>query len=118
MLADRTAVEPAWSPDGRRIAYVGMTEGPKQQRRVFVMDADGSAPEAASGGDLFVYGPRWSRDGAELYWSAMRRMGGRLHGSAAILAAPAAGGESRRLTDFQVVDTLPCGMLARTFLRF
>ena len=52
--------DPAWSPDGRRIAFRTHRDGNEE---VYVMNADGSEQRNASrspGGD---YSPAWSPDG-------------------------------------------------------
>jgi hypothetical protein len=66
------ADRPAWSPDGRRIAYRGFTvAGPLQKETgIWVVSAAGGTPQqvvagALSGGDAtWVYG--WTEDGAGL----------------------------------------------------
>ena len=68
------AVEPAWSPNGRRIAFVGITRvtspgGPTEVRYgIWVMNSDGSSPELLFGGtDDLAYGdPDWSPDGTKI----------------------------------------------------
>ena len=68
------ASEPAWSPNGRRIAFVGTTRttdatGATITRHgIWVMNADGSAQEVLFGGtDDLIYGdPDWSPDGTEI----------------------------------------------------
>jgi TolB protein len=53
--------EPAWSPDGSRIALQSEKNADKD---VFVMNADGSNPVAFKPGPGIQGGPRWSPDGA------------------------------------------------------
>src|SRR6266536_2263375 len=48
--------EPAWSPDGRRIAYVG--DG------IHVVNADGTGDSLILSGDNIPGGPQWSPDGS------------------------------------------------------
>lgn len=62
-LGDRIAMRPAaWSPDGRRIAFVGRDDG--SGRAIYVVDADdGSDPLRFRG---VVSGPAWSPDGQRL----------------------------------------------------
>jgi Tol biopolymer transport system component len=61
---------PAWSPDGLRIAFVGVTEpvnpGPSEME-VFVMNADGSTPirlTGLAGAPSGCEAPAWSPDGS------------------------------------------------------
>ncbi len=67
--------QPAWSPDGRRIAY-WTTRGGSGQRDLFTVAADGSSPQ---GGAVDVtddaaldWSPAWSPDGRFLYFSSNR----------------------------------------------
>ena len=72
-LADRTIkplthrdgpdTDPAVSPDGKRIAYVGFDDERQgyQVRRLYVMNRDGTGPQVISGTlDRKVQSPRWS----------------------------------------------------------
>jgi Tol biopolymer transport system component len=51
LTADDRSVNPVWSPDGRRIAFIHLNEGPEGRnmrdpaKEVFVMDADGKYPK-------------------------------------------------------------------------
>jgi Tol biopolymer transport system component len=58
-------LEPAWSPDGSRIAFAGSPgHGPFG---LWVMDADGSNPRRIAGSDDFdVLSPTWSPDGSRI----------------------------------------------------
>ncbi len=61
---DRLTFDPAWSPNGKRLAYVGVVDN-KQQ--LFVAEADGSQSKALTAlkGEK-VRSPAWSSDGARI----------------------------------------------------
>ncbi len=58
---------PAWSPDGRQIAYY--THLSMQSWAIMIMDADGSNPHhltASEGETICSFGPVWSPDGGKI----------------------------------------------------
>jgi dipeptidyl aminopeptidase/acylaminoacyl peptidase len=62
-----SATQPAWSPDGRQLAFVRNTDGKPQ---VFLLNLDGGEPQQLT---HFRYGasaPKWSPDGKEILFSA------------------------------------------------
>jgi serine/threonine protein kinase/Tol biopolymer transport system component len=69
------ALQPAWSPGGRRIAYWGV-RGDSGQRDIWTLAADGS--DEATGGVAVTddpavdWSPTWSPDGRYLYFSSTR----------------------------------------------
>jgi Tol biopolymer transport system component len=72
LIEQRTPlVFPAYSPDGRRIAY--STRNSRGDTHLFVMDADGSnqMPVTNGVGELNVR-PQWSDDGKTLYFYQVR----------------------------------------------
>ena len=63
------ASQPAWSPDGQWIAFVGSEAS---DERVFVMRPDGSQPTAVTDTDvLFPAGPTWAPDGTRIAFTAV-----------------------------------------------
>lgn len=65
--AKEGASQPAWSPDGRQLAFVRATEGKSQ---IFLLSLDGGEPAQLT---HFRYGassPKWSPDGKEILFSA------------------------------------------------
>lgn len=57
-----------WSPDGGRLAFVGvpLTPGIDAPPEIFVVDADGSNLVQITQNDLFDDSPTWSPDGSQL----------------------------------------------------
>jgi len=72
---DGRAVQPAWSPNGMRIAYWGV-RAQSGQRDIWTVAADGS--DAVGGGvrvtedSALDWSPTWSPDGRYLYFSSTR----------------------------------------------
>ena len=58
---------PKWSPDGSKILFYGIGGGKPQ--RVYIVPANGGAPQPASGGAGGEMQPNWSPDGASLMYS-------------------------------------------------
>lgn len=61
--------EPAWSPDGRRIAFVSNRDG---QRHIYVMSGDGSGVAQLTAGSGQERAPAWSPDGSKIAFSSDR----------------------------------------------
>jgi Tol biopolymer transport system component len=57
-------VHPSWSPDGRRIAFMGMVPG--RPRQVYVVSAEGGTPEPVLPERHHQEQPSWSPDGHSL----------------------------------------------------
>jgi TolB protein len=62
--------DPAWSPDGKRIAFTRTTDG-NRSSRVYVMRSDGSAVRRITAG-RFDWRPQWSRDGRWIVFQSVR----------------------------------------------
>ena len=70
--------KPAWSPDGRRIAFVSDRKGESEQgllltNDIFVMNTDGSGVEqlTSSQRPMFAGDPAWSPDGSSLAFNML-----------------------------------------------
>ena len=63
MTRNATATGPAWSPDGRKIAFVSRRDG---NREVYVMNADGSGQRNLTRNAAFDNNPAWSPDGQKI----------------------------------------------------
>ncbi len=66
-LRGESAIQPAWSPDGSRVAYVVQTSAQGGGAPdIHVMNADGSNDEVLAGGPGWQYLPSWSPDGTRI----------------------------------------------------
>ena len=65
----REVQTPAWSPDGRRLAFVSKRDGNSE---IYVMNADGSAQENLTRQPASDSHPSWSRDGRRLVFVSRR----------------------------------------------
>ena len=72
LTSDGVNSEPAWSPDGTRIAFVRDQSTPAHYASdIYVMNADGSnVVRRTNGGANFS--PAWSRDGTRIAFSSVR----------------------------------------------
>jgi TolB protein len=68
--AEVDEIEPAWSPDGRQIAYVQATVS---QRRIWVMDVVSGATRPLTPEQEYAISPAWSPDGTQLVYVNRQR---------------------------------------------
>ena len=67
--------DPAWSPDGRKLAFVSSRDGPSE---IYVMDAAGGSllrltnTEQVGSTPFISYGPAWSPDGSRIAFVSVR----------------------------------------------
>ena len=67
-------IEPAWSPDGRWIAYSRRLPG-SEIREVWVVHPDGTGRRRLTAPAVAAYGPAWSPDGKLVAFAARRGTG-------------------------------------------
>ena len=80
---------PAWSPDGRKLAFVSERDGNSE---IYVMNADGSEQENLTRQPASDSHPSWSRDGRKIVFVSRR------DGNAEIYVMNADGSRLRNLT--------------------
>ena len=89
---------PAWSPDGRRIAFTSFRHG---NGEIYVMRSDGSAASRLTRTAAHNDHAAWSPDGTKLAFASTR------DGNYEIYVMNADGSAQRRLTDNAASDYLP-----------
>src|SRR5258708_46481 len=67
LTSRESASQPAWSPDGKQIAFVRNTDGKPQ---VFLLNLDGGEAMQLTHFRFGASSPKWSPDGKELLFSA------------------------------------------------
>lgn len=61
--------EPAWSPDGKWIAYVGVSS---DQSDIFLISGDGGSPRPVTHDPAVQQSPAWAPDGRYLYFTSRK----------------------------------------------
>ena len=67
--------EPAWSPDGSRIAFSSDRDGGLANYEIYVVNADGSNPLRLTNSAQDDSNPTWSPDGSRIAFSSKRDFG-------------------------------------------
>ena len=97
--------EPAWSPDGRKIAFVSDRDGgvgPNQLAgEIYTMNADGSAQTRLTNNPALDFAPAWSPDGTKIAFTTDR------DGSYQIYTMNADGSQQTRVTQDPTDSTKP-----------
>jgi Tol biopolymer transport system component len=96
--ADGWDYQPAWSPDGSRIAYVHNTDGNDD---IWMMNADGSNAVRLTDDPAFDLEPAWSPDGTRIAFASNRA------GNNEIYVMNADGSDRSRLTREDAFDGGP-----------
>lgn len=92
-------LSPAWSPDGRQLAYMTYAE---HRAQIVVQGADGGGRRVVVQSDNTSSAPAWSPDGSQLAVSLSNAQG-----NMDIYLVGAGGGTPKRLTDHAGIDTEP-----------
>jgi Tol biopolymer transport system component len=84
---ERTDFDPVWSPDSKTLA-VFSSAGEKEQRQLWMVNADGSSPKKITNLNGYAARPRWSHDGKQIAFLYIQGAGG----GGPLMAAPATTG--------------------------
>ncbi len=71
LLTGGDAVQPSWSPNGKRIAYWALQQG-SGRRDLWTIPAGGGEPTRVTNDDALDWNPVWSPDGKYLYFASDR----------------------------------------------
>lgn len=93
--------QPAWSPDGKRIAFTSDRDGNPE---IYVMNADGSGQVRLTNNPNVDQSPTWSPDGSRIAFTSSRDLGGSVF---AIYTMNASGINQARITSLGAADTSP-----------
>lgn len=65
--AKEGATQPAWSPDGKQLAFVRQTDGKSQ---IFILSMEGGEPMQLTRHKYGAVNPKWSPDGGQIIFSS------------------------------------------------
>jgi len=88
----RHDTQPAWSPDGKQIAYISSPAGTSGDFSLDVVRADGSSHRTLVSGTTTLAAPAWSPDGTHIAYASRNGI------TDMIAMVPAGGGKSEWLT--------------------
>jgi len=102
----RSAFAPAYSPDGKHVAYFSVRQG-LEREAIWVMDSDGSNPvPLIEDGRVNIF-PRWAPDGQTVFYTRMS------HAAPSEICSTAVGGSAPRtlpvIADENALDVGPDG---------
>src|SRR5216117_2108856 len=83
ITGERTDFDPVWSPDSKTLA-VFSSAGEKEQRQLWMVNADGSGPKKITDLNGYAARPRWSHDGKQIAFLYIQGAGG----GGPLMAAP------------------------------
>ena len=104
---DTAELDPAWSPDGERIAFTWQAGDGVRSRRIYLMDADGGNKRRLTGNDWLEETPAWSPDGTRVAFIVTRAHEGSDLQDLDIYVIGVDGTGQVRLTDTPGVDAFP-----------
>ncbi len=97
-LAERSACEPSWSPDGTKVAFQSWEHDPSE---IYVMDIDGSNLVQLTDNTYYDDYPRWSPDGEKIVFISRR------DGDNDIYVMNADGSNQQRIIDTPTMELFP-----------
>ena len=83
ITVERTDFDPVWSPDSKTLA-VFSSAGEKEQRQLWMVNANGSGPKKITNLNGYAARPRWSHDGKQIAFLYIQGAGG----GGPLMAAP------------------------------